>query len=416
MNRYAKDRSRGPQVPPVRHIELEGGSIRRRIIALVLFIAIAAGALTYGISSLVRAESGWQKITADSAGELNLSTDFTLLYEIGTPAREERLAVSSLYSQACVKAWQLFNCDEQTEGTTGLIDIAISPNTELYIDPALYSALQTLRSSGSRYPYYAPLFGTVENLCTAPDDNSAAECDPDRDNDTSEFFSEVLRFAGDTQSIELRLLGENCVCLFVSEEYLAYAAEQGITRFFDLFALRNAFAADYIADCLEAAGYTKGILQSNDGYVRILNSGSVSLPVYDMVGNTVYTAGTADISGMRSAVTLKCFTLSENEACRYYRYSDGTLRTPWLTTHGYTQGGVPALIALSGRSGCAELALTALKAFMGSDTELEALAGAGIRTIYCRDYCVYSDVPGIVMKDLYDRDGIGYIAALTEKN
>jgi len=60
--------------------------------------------------------------------------------------------------------------------------------------------------------------------CTAvcffcEDDSQTVDYDPYQN-------SEIAAYAGDKDSVEIKFLGDDQVCLFVSEEYLAFAEEK----------------------------------------------------------------------------------------------------------------------------------------------------------------------------------------------
>ena len=107
-------------------------------------------------------------------------------------------------------------------------------------------------------------------------------------------FDDISAFAQDKHAVQIELLGENRIKLFVSEEYLAYASEEGISDFIDFYWMANAFIVDYIADTMRANGFVRGSVSSYDGFVRNLDdlSGSeYAFNIFNRVGNTVHQAG-----------------------------------------------------------------------------------------------------------------------------
>ena len=68
------------------------------------------------------------------------------------------------------------------------------------------------------------------------------------------------------------MLGDNKVCLNVSDEYLAFLQENGVDSLIDFGWLKNAFVVDYLAEVMIARGYTLGAITSYDGYTRNFDS------------------------------------------------------------------------------------------------------------------------------------------------
>ena len=94
------------------------------------------------------------------------------------------------------------------------------------------------------------------------------------------------------EEIDLKLLDNNKIILFVSEDYLSYADETGFSNFIDFSFMKNAVIIDYVADLMQKNGYTAGSITSYDGFTRNLDNSNTSYTytIFDRVGQTVYTA------------------------------------------------------------------------------------------------------------------------------
>lgn len=67
--------------------------------------------------------------------------------------------------------------------------------------------------------------------CTAvcffcEDDSQTVDYDPYQNSEIAAYYAEIAAYAGDKDSVEIKFLGDDQVCLFVSEEYLAFAEEK----------------------------------------------------------------------------------------------------------------------------------------------------------------------------------------------
>ena len=291
-----------PTVHKTIHIPLPEGKLKLRAVLVAALIVLAVAYLAIGVNSLVSTDAGLQEITVLS-GEMNAGEDFTFYYNLGydgADATDERREVRTIYSEAADDALQLFSADVDSEEFHNLRYINSHPNEEITVDAALYSALELLEDSGTRYHYLAPLYEQYYSLFNSALDSEAAEFDPRLNEAQAEFFSAVAAYAADGAHVSLELLGGNTVRLNVSGEYLSFAEDNAVARFVDLAWMENAFVADYIAEELAGAGYTRGALISNDGFMRCLDgeTGSeYSFTFSHRDGNTITGMSTLRFAG-----------------------------------------------------------------------------------------------------------------------
>ena len=411
MNRYTSDRNSRPQGgPKVTRVELGEEHLTLKIILAVLFLCIGVTTIAVSFSRLVGKSSGWQEIEVSSNSYVNCSPEFTLTYNLGASgasAGPENRKISSIYTDCCIKAYQLFTIDEEIEGTTNLYTINHTPNTVLTVDPVLYDALEELEAAQCRLQYLGPVYTTMENLCSCENDTDARCFDPRYDEATAADFERVLAFANDPEAVQLELLENDQVCLHVSQEYLQYAEETGLNAYVDLYRLKNAFITDYIADTLIAEGYTFGTLSSYDGYSRCLDGGGFgySVNLYDRIEGSVYTAAVVNLSGSAATVTLHDFPIAEKDQSRYYVYANGEIITPYISPEdGLCHQAAATLMGTSPVGDCSALALALYPVYMQSDSDPvlpETLADSGAGILYCEDAVIYNGLPGATLTDLF---------------
>ena len=383
--------------PPVRkiiNIELPEGRLGLRIALVIVLIVLAVASFALGINSLVSTDAGLTEITALS-GEMNAGSSFTFYYYLGyggADATDEKRELRNVYTEAATDALELFCADIETEETGGLYRLSRSPNEILNVDEALYSALEQLEASDSRYHYLAPLYEQYYALCSSMGDEEAAQYDPRLDAAQGEFFAEAAAFAADETAVDIELLGDGKVRLRVSDEYLAFAQENGIVSFLDLGWMENAFIADYLAETLEAAGYTRGALISDDGFMRCLDEETGSEYSFNFThreGGEVTVLSTLRFSGRVSIACLRDYPAEGSDGEGYYLYENGTLRSPFLdTSDGLDRSSKPELCGYSFDEGCAALALTLAPIFIADTLNTEALVtleNEGITVYYAKD-------------------------------
>lgn len=383
-----------PVIDKTIHIPLPENKLKLRTALVIAFIVLAVASFAFGINSLVGTDAGMAEITVLS-GEMNAGDDFTFYYNLGfggADATDERREVRSLYSQAATDALEIFSSDVEAEGGGNLYSLNSRPNEDVAVDGALYSALEQLEGSGTRYHYLAPLYEQYYAMFNSASDAEAAEYDPRLNDAQAEFFSQIAAFASDSGEIALELLGDNKVRLHVSEEYMRFAEANGVTTFIDLTWMKNAFIADYIAQELIDAGYTHGALISDDGFMRCLDDetgAEYSFTFSHRDGTTITNLSTLQFSGTVSIAYLHDYPLEIGNSGGYYLYSDGTLRSAFLdTADGLDRSCVPELAAYSFEDGCAGLALRLAPVFISSDLDMNELAELekdGITVYYTQD-------------------------------
>ena len=234
----------------------------------MLFLIIGAALLVYCFVVFITPEKGWTIIEANSTE--NDSYDFVFQYYLGAEGgdtRAENRTVTALYNQSAEKVSRLFDEIRDFDGIVSIHTINGSPNTELEIDEVLYEVFSVFSRYNSRYLYAAPIYSRYENLFYCADDSMLSDFDPIINGEIREEYKNTSRYANDPAMIDLKLLGDNKIKLFVSDEYLSYAEKEGITNFIGLCWLKNAFEIDYIADTMIRNGFTHGTISSAGGFI-----------------------------------------------------------------------------------------------------------------------------------------------------
>ena len=118
------------------------------------------------------------------------------------------------------------------------------------------------------------------------------------------------------------------------------------------------------------AGYTRGALISDDGFMRCLDDetgAEYSFTFSHRDGTTLRTSATLQFSGTVSIAYLHDYPLESGNSGGYYLYADGTLRSAFLdTADGLDRSCVPELAAYSFEDGCAGLALKLAPVFISA--------------------------------------------------
>lgn len=391
MGRTAKDNRDLPHPEPVEKIRLSEQKPKLRFLLVVCLILLAVGAFAYGIMHWLGKEDGWITIDVNSAAELNCGSEFIFQYYLGDnglSATAEHKLVSESYSKACVKAYQLFHNKEiGTVHNVGYINA--HPNEEIEVDEALYTAFEICAAYQNRNLYLGPVYELYDSLFYCEEDWETASFDPAQNEELKEFFAEVAAYAQNPDEVELQLLGNNRIRLYVSESYLKYAKEEYISNFIDFYWMKNAFITDYLADTMTSEGFTRGNISSYDGFVRNLDADSgteYAFNLYDRTGNRVSLAGSMNYTGRKSIVYLRNYPMNSPDFQHYYEFEDGRIRMPYLDTKdGMERTALNNLVCYSADAGCSEILMEMIPVYITDEFEESRLSEAkkrGICSVY----------------------------------
>lgn len=394
MGRTVRSRNfdRTPYVKPVEKVELSEKNLKWRIFLVVLLIMIAAGSFAYGINAFLSRNAGWQEINANSRNDAaNCSQDFVFMYNLGASgagATVEGKAIVALYTDATEQAYQLFHTKEEFEYVNNIYYINRHPNEEIIVDDMLYKAFDLISQMGNRNIYMGPVYMQYDDIFYCQEDYQLADFDPYVNEQVAEDYRNIAVFANDPEMINIQLLGDNKIKLFVSDEYLSYAKENDIVDYIDFFWMKNAFIVDYIADLMIASGHIRGSISSYDGFIRTLDTTetSYSFNVYDRVGQELNLAQVMEYTGPLSMVYYRDYEMNSLDYHHYYKKDNGEIRTAYVDVNdGFSKEAIDSLYVYSKNSSCAKLLLETVSVYVADefdDRKLHELKAQGIYSIY----------------------------------
>ena len=413
-----KDRSKGrlPNgVKPIQRIEVSDQNVKKRVIAMIIFLAIGVTALGFFVNSLLSTEPGWAQIEVNTTG-VSCGEDFIFNYYLGggeESATNEKKQITALYSAAAAKAYKLFDRYTGYDGVSNIYYINTHVGETVKVDKVLYEAFELLEAKGSRYLYFGSLYAEYINMYFSEGSLSSEDMDPYTDPEFKAIFAEMAAYACDPESIKLELLGDNNVRLNVSEKYLSYAEENGIEVFIDFFRAKNAFIIDYLADTMIENGFTRGSISSYDGYVRNLDSGDgeYSLNLFDKNGEYIYNTAVMTYKGRRAIVSLRSYPMGEKDSYDFHTKLDGNVITPYIDESGLYKAATDNIVSYSDTLGCAEVLFEVLPIYIADDFEANGicdLKDKGIYSIWFEGTTLCHNDEGVGLKDLYDNEGVKY--------
>lgn len=395
-------------------IEISEQHIKVRTIAFILLLVIGLGFLTYFICKLFIKEPGWITIEIDDP---EIKNEFILNYNIGQGDRnaaDEYKSISSMYSREAMKAYRLFDIYREYSEVINLCHINNSPNEMLEVDPILYRAFELMQKHGGRILYLAPIHSTYRDLISSQNEIEARLSDPYYNDEIRDYFGQVLSYTNNADMIDLKLMGDNKITLYVSDEYKSFAEENGIEEYIDLSVYTNAFIVDHIANAMNSYGYTLGNITSVDGYTRNLDTSGTkySFNIFDRVDKDLYTAATLTYESATAFVFMRNYPMSAQDGMSYFGYSNGNYACKYIDPEtGYYKSSVDNMVAYSGELGCAEIALKMSKVFIADSLDVDSvneLLKSNVYSIWADDNKVYYNDDKAVLADLYKDDEISY--------
>lgn len=337
------------------------------------------------IHNVVTVDPGWYTISAETT-EGNCGSEFSFKYNVGgSNAKDEKKAVTEAYTTACKEAYTLFTWDVETPIEGGIRYLSDHPNQVVTVDGRLYAALDLAKDN--RLLYMGPVTAEYSRMFQYEEEYLAAQYDPAQNPELMAYITELIGFVNAAEHIRLELLGNDQVTLHISEEYLAFAQNNGVEAFLDFGWMKNAFVADFLADALTEKGFTQGYLVSFDGFGCYLG-GEYTLSLSDRVEYDIYRPATYPVKGATRTVSFRNYPLQENgmDTWRYYAFRSGRIASVYVDpSDGTCKSATDSLSCYSKSASCAEMVLSCAPLFLTEqldESALLALAKDGIHSIW----------------------------------
>ncbi len=372
------------------NIEVEIKRPKLRIIIVAALLSVGLLLIAYGIASSLSTKSGWQQIEVSVSGNAHAGGDFSfIVYFDGGFMDQSAKKLTTAYSEIAVKAYQIFDADKTFIGVKNLLVVNQSPNTAVEVEPELYQALQLLEKYQNRAIFLGPVYEVYRGLFLCQEDAETIDFDPHRNEEVRSYIEETLSFVTDPEHISLELLDNNQVCLHVSDEYAAYAAENDITVFLDLFWMRNAFAGDYMADALADYGISQAYLASNDGYIRCLDDtpgNRYRLALTEWQNGVAASPFAVEYSGPAAFAVVRGYPVNDADEDLYYVYENGQVVNGYINLEdGWNRMEADERVFYGYDTSCAEVMLKSFPEILAKNiTEQDtlSLASDGVFSIF----------------------------------
>ena len=235
MKRTARDnRERYTNIAkPVEKVELNEKKPKARLIATICLGVVGAGFLSYAFVNFLNKDEGWTQVKANSTSGRNCSEDFVFNYDFSDGSNNKEL--QNEYTDACVKAYELFDAADESENYKNVAYINAHPNEEIRVDDVLYEAFEKINKSGDRSIYLGPIYSYYDNVFFCNDDSQLSDYDAHENAGLADEYAQVAKYASDSGSVDIKLLGDDTIELSVSEEYMKYVDENSLDSYVDFY-------------------------------------------------------------------------------------------------------------------------------------------------------------------------------------
>lgn len=349
-----------------------------RLAGFLLALIVAVTAFTLGVLQWGHRESGYYDVgyTAEGAAVLYGSGAHMLYYAQGSSSaiRQSLNGVQKAFTDALLYAYRLLDAGQTYEGIANVAALNRALGQPLQVGEDLYAVLADARERTDRGEGYSLFAGALYGEWTALrylEEPEAA--DPLMNADEAERLAAIKDMISRTELFHLELTAPDTAALYVSPEYLAFAAEQELeTPVLDLNLLHDAYMLSLTARELKKQGVTKGYLYTDSGCSLWLEQQDSRYELYGLAEGEPAAIGTVAWPSPSAFCQFTAFSV-QAERYGYYSVSDGTaahLRHPMISTRTGSPENVLLSAALAGgEEQLVELAYTLAAACMQPDAE-----------------------------------------------
>lgn len=411
-----------PHPKPVEKVELSERYVGLRVVLFLVLLVVGVSAIAYGIRSFFGTKEGWTAVGTEMSAGAGAGNEFIFMYRLGSrddmSVVAENKAVTAAYAKALEHSYQLFHSNQSFENVPNIYYINQHPNQVIKVDDLLYRAFATAAEYEDRNLYLAPVYESYDDIFFCEDDSQIVDYDPCTNEEVAALYREMAVFAGDPESVEVRLLGDNEIQLYVSDDYLKYGRQNDVSKWIDFSWMKNAFIVDFLAEELAAQGFTAGTISSYDGFARNMDDSgeTFALNIYNREQEEIRQVAAMQYSLPRSFVTLRDYPMNAPDKYRYYQLDNGQIRTSYLdVADGLCKSAVDSLYSYSTEHGCAQILMEIAPLYIADamqEPALWELAENGIYSLYCRDHVILYNDASLKLTELYAAEGLIYTAEL----
>lgn len=357
-----------------------------KLAAFILLFVVGFFFLGRGIYAGLNHQGGWMEIKTQYGTE-GCGSSFQLQYCLDDRnGNAEYHDLTLLYTSLCTREAKLYDSAVKDPELGNLAALNEAPNQELRLEPELYRALEKIQASKNRVLYLAPLYEYYSCLFFCEREEETLLYDPLQNPELAGIFGRLAAFISDPNQIDLELLGDNRARLRVSEEYLAFLEENGMSLLLDFGWMKNAFIMDDLAAAIREKGFRRGYLLSIDGFgCNLCDTGeSFDMNVFDKARGESCLVAHMRYNRPLSFVSLHSYTASPVGNDLYFELANGEIRSIFVDpADGMPKTAMDDLLLWSSERGCTDLVLMSFPVFVADSFDPAALEQMDCCYAYC---------------------------------
>ena len=337
-----------------------------RLILLIVALAIAVSAITFGVYQMTNKTPGYYDIdlSLDSAVP-GYTHNIHLEYYFTGSSNEIKAANKQLtedFTAVAKRSFQRLDSQNTYIGVDSVATVNESAGQTIRLDAELLDVLadayEKTKSTDGYNMFAGILYGFWETMLYNYD---PVPSDPLLNADQAELLATIEGYVNDLSNFTFEIDRENGTVLFDYADGLKQLAEEYAFDWpvLDLNLLHDAYRLDMVKAELERKGWTNGRLYTDDGLSAILSGNAgASLYLYTVKENAKFGVRTAYVNAGAGCcgALFRAFAFGEEEE-GFYVFSDGektVYRTKYHTSPAET-GFVESVLTISDGMSLAEL-------------------------------------------------------------
>ena len=300
------------------------------IVIFLVLVAIASASFAYACQASGKQDPGFYEIIAENKQEVKYyGTDFSFYYYFDgeKSITAERSEIKNYYSDELSSLYAITDEDNTYASYVSIGKINEHPNEEVVVSSTLYNILYDAYSKtkeSDNYSIFATPLYAFWYQQFGYEHAYRVKNDPLNSETSRTYLQETADYINSRDNIDLLFIGDGKVKLTVSEAYLNYRQEKGITTpYMSLNVLRNAYILSNLKTSLLIKNYDKGFIVSNDGNVLQFNHcPSQSYSYYSVDNLLLYRAADIKFETLPSSCSnFRRFNLNDVEIPNYYYFT-----------------------------------------------------------------------------------------------
>ena len=265
---------------------------RHMVLRIAAFVVLLGGGIVLIVLSAFgyfRHVEGMEIVSVNEDSKYRAGTGITFKYYVNGNGRDTDVKINQIanvYSRVMKDAYRLTEDTLTFDDMTSIGYLNAHMGEEIGVDPRLYATLQEVQGKKAEYgfsPFQGPLRNLWGNILRYRDASLKKAYDPEYNAAHAEYIASYLALLQDESNFTLTFLENNKVKFNVSAAVAKWIDDYDYAGpILTLGHLRNAYRVEMTRKAVLEAGYTEGVITSDDGFV--LSLGGLKGLAYGLYG------------------------------------------------------------------------------------------------------------------------------------